>query len=335
MERIAIIGAGSWGTALAIILAGRGNKVCLWARDSALVSEMRSTRRNPRYISDMVAPDELDITDDLELAVAGAGIVVMAVPSHVMRAAAVDLAPLVPEGTALVSLAKGLEDITFKRMTEVLAEEIPGCAASVAALSGPNHAEEISIGIPTATVVASVDKAVAERLQMAFVTPNFRVYTNPDVVGVELGGAIKNVIAVAVGVSDGLGYGDNTRAALMTRGLAEMTRLGVTMGANERTFSGLSGLGDLIATCTSRHSRNRAVGERLGKGESLESILADMRMVAEGVRATKTVYELSLSVGVELPIAKMLYLILYEGRDVTTGVSALMERDVTDELART
>ncbi|MCL4499674.1 MAG: NAD(P)-dependent glycerol-3-phosphate dehydrogenase [Chloroflexi bacterium] len=316
---------------MATMLAKKGHDVRLWARDAGLVEEMLATLRNPRYISNIEIPEEVSITSDLKGAVSGAEVIVMAVPSHAMRAVARSMAPLVSGGCMLVSLAKGLEEKSFKRMTELLAEEMPGCADSVAALSGPNHAEEVSVGITTATVVACRNRGLAERLQEIFVTSYFRVYTNPDVVGVELGGAVKNVIAIAVGVADGLGFGDNTRASLMTRGLAEMARLGVAMGAEERTFSGLSGVGDLIATCTSRHSRNRAVGERLGRGEDLKSITADMRMIAEGVRATGTIYELSVAVGVEMPIVRTAYEVLYEGRDVLSCVSELMTRDVTLE----
>lgn len=312
------------------MLAKNSHNVSLWGRDEALVEEMNATRHNPRYISDVLLPPDLLVTWDMERAVEDAGIVVMAVPSHAMRDAVRSLSHLISDRRIFVSLAKGLEDETFLRMTEVIGDEVPGSA--FAALSGPNHAEEVSVGIPTATVVSARDKTVEERLQEAFMTSSFRVYTNPDLVGVEMGGASKNIIAIAAGISDGLGFGDNTKASLMTRGLAEMTRLGDAMGANPRTFAGLSGMGDLIATCTSNHSRNRAVGERLGRGESLEGITAEMRMVAEGVRAARAVYGLSLSMGIELPITSMVYDILYNGREIDSGVAELMLRDAAREL---
>lgn len=304
----------------------------LWARDSVLVEEMLAIRRNPRYISDVEIPSGVLITSDVERAAFGADALVMAVPSHAMRSVSRSVAPFIRGGPVIVSLAKGLEKETFKRMTEILMEEMPFCAGKIAALSGPNHAEEVSVGIPTATVVACENREVARALQEMFTTPFFRVYTNSDVIGVEIGGATKNVIAIAVGVSDGLGFGDNTRASLMTRGLAEMARLGVALGAKRSTFAGLSGVGDLIATCTSRHSRNRAVGERLGRGEPLEKIISETRMVAEGVGATGIVYELSLEKGVDMPIARMAYEVLYQGRDVRTCVSDLMEREPAEEV---
>ncbi len=317
---------------MSVLLANKGYRVRLWARDPVLVDEMIAIRRNPRYISGVEIPRGVIITSDMGEAVCGAEVIVMAVPSHAMRTVSSAAAAFIKGSPYVVSLSKGLERETFKRMTQVIAEEIPQCAARVAALSGPNHAEEVSICIPTATVIASEDRETARRLQELFSTSHFRVYTNADVIGVEIGGATKNVIAIAVGVSDGLGFGDNTRASLMTRGLAEMTRLGVALGAKRSTFAGLSGVGDLIATCTSRHSRNRAVGERLGRGEPLDKIVSEMRMIAEGVTATSTVYALSLEKNVEMPIAKMAYEVLYEGRDVKTCVSDLMERRAAEEV---
>lgn len=316
-------------------MSNKGLDVYLWARDEKLVDEIAKTGRNPRYVSDVRLPERLVVTARLDQAVRDAHVLLMAVPSHAMRTVAKEVAKYVSEGCAIVSLAKGLEELSLKRMTEVLAEELPMCAESVAALSGPNHAEEVSVGIPTATVVSALDRSVCGTLQEIFMTPRFRVYTNPDLVGVELAGATKNVIAIAAGISDGLGYGDNTKASLMTRGLAEMTRLGVAMGANERTFAGLSGVGDLIATCTSRHSRNRSVGERLGRGDSLDTITSEMRMVAEGIRSASSFHSLSRVINTVMPITEMVHAVIYEQKEIESCVTELMTRGATEEIAET
>jgi glycerol-3-phosphate dehydrogenase (NAD(P)+) len=258
-------------------------------------------------------------------------VVVVVTPSHALRSVAEAMAPWLDRSTPVVSLAKGVEQGTLMRMTEVL-EDVIGNRSRLAALSGPNHAEEVSKGVPSATVVAAYDEAVGRELQDLFLSPSFRVYTNPDVVGVELGGASKNVIAIAAGMSDGLGYGDNTKATLMTRGLAEMTRLGVRLGASPLTYMGLSGMGDLIVTCTSRHSRNRALGEWVARGGTVESYTAETHMVAEGARSAVSIDDLARSVGVELPITREVRAVLYEGRDPVESGIALMERTATDEL---
>lgn len=333
--KIAIIGSGSWGTAVADLLCGKGHHVVLWARRPEVCESITRTHKNPFYLSDRLINPGVKATSDFEAALVGAELVVLAVPSHAMRDTALRLAGALSrsgDGTpALLSLAKGIEASTLMRMSEVLAECLPA-AGRLAVLSGPNHAEEVIRGIPTATVVSSGNERLAVELQDTFMTPLFRVYTNKDLVGVELGGACKNVIALAAGVSDGLGFGDNTKASLMTRGLAEMARLGAAMGADARTFSGLSGLGDLIVTCVSAYSRNRSVGQRLGKGERLADIMADMSMVAEGVRTAPAILELAVRHGVELPIATMVTELLAGRKEPEECVTDLMSRGVGAEF---
>ena len=334
--RIAVIGSGSWGTAIADLLCGKGHDVVLWARRSEVAEVIAKDHRNPFYLSDRLIHPAVRATSDVEAALSGAEIIVMAVPSHAMRDTAGHLADVLSQrsttAAALVSLAKGIEASTLMRMSEVLGECMPGSAGRIAVLSGPNHAEEVIRGIPTATVVSSGNEQLAVELQDIFMTPLFRVYTNKDLVGVELGGASKNVIALAAGVSDGLGFGDNTKASLMTRGLAEMARLGAAMGAGARTFSGLSGLGDLIVTCVSAYSRNRLVGQRLGKDERLADIMADMRMVAEGVRTAPAILELAARHDVELPIATMVTELLAGRKEPDECVTDLMSRGAGAEF---
>lgn len=334
--RIAVIGSGSWGTAIADLLCGRGHDVVLWARRPQVSEAITRTHKNPFYLSDRLIHPAVKATSDFEAALVGADLVVLAVPSHAMRDTALRLADVLSRSAdavpALLSLAKGIEAETLMRMTEVLAQCLPAAAGHLAVLSGPNHAEEVIRGIPTATVVSSGNERLAAELQDTFMTPLFRVYTNKDLVGVELGGASKNVIALAAGVSDGLGFGDNTKASLMTRGLAEMARLGAAMGATTRTFSGLSGLGDLIVTCVSAYSRNRLVGQRLGKGERLADIMADMSMVAEGVRTAPAILKLAARHGVELPIATMVTALLAGRKEPDECVTDLMSRGVGAEF---
>jgi glycerol-3-phosphate dehydrogenase (NAD(P)+) len=283
--RVAVIGAGSWGTAFAAVLAGNGVETILWARREGLARAIAERHENPDYLAGIRLPERLEATHDLER-VAGAAVMVMAVPSHAFRQIFREVAPLLAGDPPVVSLSKGIEQDSMLRMTEVLADEgIP--PARVAALSGPNLAKEVARGEPSATVVASTDGQTAALLQRTFMAPTFRVYTNPDVVGVELGGAMKNVVAIAAGIAAGMGFGDNAKASLITRGLAEIARLGVRMGGEPLTFAGLAGMGDLVATCYSPLSRNRTVGEQLGQGRSLEAIQADVRMVAEGVKTCR------------------------------------------------
>jgi len=321
--KVAVVGAGSWGTAMAAMTATRASTT-LWARRPALAEEIGRTARNPDYLPDLPLPGQLRATGSLPEAVDGAELVVMAVPSHGFRAVLAAAAPHFAAGTPVVSLAKGVEQAGLVRMTEIVAQEAPGHPCAV--LTGPNFVDEVVAGHPTASVVASADESLGDELQALFTTDTFRVYTNPDVVGCELGGALKNVMAIAAGIADGMGFGDNTRAALITRGLAELARLGVELGGQPVTFSGLTGLGDLVATCTSGHSRNRWVGEQLSRGRSLESITSGMRMVAEGVCTSKAVVDLAARVGVEMPIAEQVVAVLYDGKQPADVVPSLMQR---------
>jgi glycerol-3-phosphate dehydrogenase (NAD(P)+) len=330
VTKVAVVGAGSWGTAVAAMTC-RTTPTVLWARRPELASQIDTGHRNPSYLPDVDLPDELRATADLAEAVDGADVVVMGVPSHGFRSVLVEARAALRPGAPVISLAKGLEEGTLKRMTEVIGE-VCGDANPGGVLTGPNLAKEVLAGYPAASVIALDDEAAAAELQHTFSTATFRVYTNPDVVGCELGGSLKNVMAIASGMSDGMGFGDNTRAALITRGLAELTRLGVALGGKPMTFAGLAGMGDLIATCISRQSRNRHVGEQLGKGRTLDEIVAEMNMVAEGVKTSRVVVELARSVGVEMPIAEQVVAALYEGATATEVVTALMGRVAKPEL---
>ncbi|PKQ38612.1 MAG: NAD(P)-dependent glycerol-3-phosphate dehydrogenase [Actinobacteria bacterium HGW-Actinobacteria-1] len=329
--RIAVIGAGSWGTAVSALLGSKGTDVQLWAREPEIAEGINAMRQNPLYLTDVVLPGCVVATPDIEEALRGAEAVVIVTPSHGVRGTAESMKPFLADSMPIVNLSKGVERGTDMRMTEVL-EDVLGNRARLAALSGPNHAEEVSKQVPSATVVAAYDEAVGRMFQDAFMAPTFRVYTNPDVVGVELCAACKNVVAVAAGMSDGLGYGDNTKATLMTRGLAEMARLGARLGANPLTFMGLAGVGDLIATCTSRHSRNRGLGEHVALGGSVDSYAAETHMVAEGAYSCVSVDELGHREGMELPITHQVRSILYDGASPTTAGALLMGRAAKDEL---
>jgi glycerol-3-phosphate dehydrogenase (NAD(P)+) len=331
VSNVAIIGAGSWGTAFAWLLGTKGVPVQLRARSHEVVDGISELRRNPRYLPEVVLPETVRATVDLEEAVADADVVVFATPSQAVRETATSAAEFARPDVVALSLAKGLEAGTHLRMTQVLGEVFDGIQQT-AALSGPNHAEEVSRGIPSATVVAAYDADVGARLQELANTPTFRVYTNEDVIGVEMGGASKNVIAIACGASDGLGYGDNAKAGLMTRGLAEMTRLGTAVGANPLTYMGLAGMGDLIATCTSRHSRNRALGELIAKGGTLDDFHRETHMVAEGAMNVVALDELGTTHGCDMPITKAVRAALYEGYSPSDAVAELMGRRATDEL---
>lgn len=321
--RVAVIGAGSWGTTVATLAAANTSTV-LWARRPALAEQMQSTRSNPDYLSSFLLPSDLDITGDLQEAVSSADVVVMGVPSHGFREVASNVARFIRPWVPVVSLAKGLERSSLKRMSEVIADEIPG--HPVAVLTGPNLAREIMEGQPAAAVVAINDAVIAVELQRIFTRPTLRVYTNPDVVGCEVSGVVKNVIAIASGMAAGMGFGDNTRATLITRGLAEMTRLGMAMGSDGFTFAGLAGMGDLIATCSSEQSRNNMVGRRLGQGESIADIMESMTMVAEGVKSSPAVLDLARRHAVEMPIAEQVVAVCHQGRSAVEAVSLLMQR---------
>jgi glycerol-3-phosphate dehydrogenase (NAD(P)+) len=326
---VAIIGDGGWGTALGLTLLGNGHRVIGWGPFPDYVERLRRERENALYLPGVTLPPELVWTADREEALDGAEIVVLAAPTPFFRSVTESLAGLVPASATVVSVAKGIEKDSFRRMTEV-AEAVLG-RGPVAALSGPSHASEVARGIPTAVVAACRDEAVAQQVQSVFMGRRFRVYTTDDVAGVELGGALKNVIAIAAGVSDGIGFGHNTKAALVTRGLVEISRLGVALGARASTFAGLSGMGDLVVTCTSPLSRNRAVGERLGRGEKLEDILAGMKQVAEGVWNCRVARELAGRAGVDVPITDEVYAVLYEGKSPIEAVEALMMRAAKPE----
>ena len=324
-----MIGAGSWGTAVAA-LAARNSPTVLWARRPDLADAISSTHVNRDYLPDYQLPKALRATSSLEEALDGAEVVVMGVPSHGFRQILDEAQPFLSSGSPIVSLTKGVEQETLKRMTEVISEVVPDHPRGV--LTGPNLAKEVMAGWPAASVVAFEDGDVARELQQLFSTDAFRVYTNPDVVGCEVGGALKNVIAIAAGIADGMGFGDNTRAALITRGLHELTRLGVALGGEPLTFAGLAGMGDLVATCISRQSRNRHVGEALGRGQTIDEIVTAMNMVAEGVKSSKAVLDLSVRVGVEMPIAEQVVAVLYEGKQASEIVPALMQREAKPEL---
>jgi len=333
MEKIAVLGAGSWGTALAIVVGKKGYPVSLWARDSAAVRSLNSERENIKYLKGCRFPDTIKATDDLEEALAEASVVVLAVPSQAVREVVRKASPYIKPQMYVVNTAKGFELETLKLLSTTIEEElVPEVRDHIVVLSGPSHAEEAGRGMPTAVVATARKRHAAELIQDIFMGDSFRVYTNPDLIGVQLAGALKNVIALACGISDGLGFGDNTKAALMTRGIAEITRLGMKMGADVMTFAGLAGIGDLIVTCTSMHSRNRRAGIQLGQGKSLEQVLEGMGMVVEGVRTTKAANVLSQKYGVEMPITDHVYKVLFEGLDADQAVEDLMLRGKKNEM---
>lgn len=327
---VAVVGAGSWGTAMAAMLSAKV-PTTLWARRPEVAAAIQADRHNPDYLPALTLPAPVTATSDLGEALDGADVVVMAVPSHGFRHVLAQGRARIRPGVPVVSLTKGVEQEALRRMSEIVDELMPG--QPLAVLTGPNLVDEIVAGQPTASVVAAADEALAAELQQLFTTRTFRVYTNPDVVGCELGGALKNVIAIAAGIADGMGFGDNTRGAVVTRGLAELARLGVALGGDPVTFSGLTGMGDLVATCTSRHSRNRWVGEELAKGRTADDIVRGTRMVAEGVRTSAAVVELAARVGVEMPIAEQVVAVLHHGKSPADVVPLLMGRDAKPEFA--
>ena len=332
MTRVAVIGMGSWGTALALHLHHLGCRVRAWEFDPGVVARLSRHGRESPFLPGIRVPEGIEVRRELDWALEDAELALLATPSHTQRALLPRLAALLPPGAPLVNVAKGIEQRSLLRLSQVAAELLPGRdPALYVCLSGPSHAEEVSRGLPTAVVAAGAGPASLAAVQCHLSSPSFRVYTNGDLAGVELGGALKNVIALAAGICDGLGFGDNTKAALMTRGLVEMARLGTALGGRPETFSGLAGLGDLIVTCASRHSRNRAVGEQLGRGRSLEQVLAGMEMVAEGVRTTEGARELALRHDVAMPITAAVHAILFEGRDPREEVTRLMTRDLRAE----
>jgi glycerol-3-phosphate dehydrogenase (NAD(P)+) len=329
MGRVAVMGAGSWGTAFALLCQRTGQDVTLWARDADLAERMRTTRRNATYLPDATLPADITITSDAAAALAGAELVALAMPSMGLRAQLEAWGANIPADATIASLAKGLiagADGQVRFASRLISDTL-GCAPErIVAVSGPNLASEIAQDQPSATVAASPDVTHAERVQLAVMSPTFRAYTNPDRVGVEVGGVVKNVLAIVAGAAHGMGYGDNTAAFLITRGLAEMTRLGVALGADPLTFQGLAGVGDLVATCASPASRNRSVGVRLGRGEPLDAIVASMDMVAEGVRAAPLLAELAQAHAVDMPMVRAVVAVTRDGADITTVGGELLTR---------
>ncbi len=332
MVNVCVIGCGSWGTALAILLNRNGHEVTVWEFQKDLAQRVDRTRENPDFLPGIYIPENIVITSDLEMAVADKEVVVIAIPTHVVRSVCERLAHIKIGNPIFVSGSKGIENKTLLRVSEIILQTVPSVSEDrMVVVSGPSHAEEVSREIPTVVVAACSDRGTARRVQSILMNPNFRVYTNDDVVGVELGGALKNVIAVAAGISDGVGFGDNTKAALLNRGMVEIIRLGTAMGAKPMTFAGLSGIGDLIVTCTSRHSRNRYVGEQIGKGRTLKDVLEEMVMIAEGVKTTESAIELSKKYDIDMPITTEVYNVLFKGKDPKKAVYDLMTREPKDE----
>lgn len=331
--RVGVVGAGSWGTALANLLAGKGYSVDLWAYEPAVKESIVQKHENRMFLPGIKLSGNLTPSNDLAEVVSDKPVVLFVVPSHVMRGVSAQAAAHINDNAIIVTASKGIENKTHLIMTEVLKETLsPALSSRISAISGPSFAAEVARELPTVVTVASGDAQVAAYLQQLFVTPFFRVYTNDDVVGVELGGAVKNVIAIATGIVDGLGLGLNARAALITRGLTEIRRLGLQLGANPHTFAGLAGMGDLLLTCTGSLSRNHTVGKKIGEGKTLNEILAEMNMVAEGVKTSKSVYNLSRKLGVEMPICHSVYAVLYEGLSTEAAVYQLMTRELKDEM---
>lgn len=334
MKKISIIGAGGWGTALTIVLerSRAPHRIALWVREKEVCASLKNEGKNPVFLPGFTIPAETEVTGDIGEALSEADLVVLAVPTAHLRETCTAMLPYLTPTMAFASAAKGLETNTLLRMTEVIEQTLrPKLRPRVAAISGPSFAKEVARGDPTAMVTASADRQLASELQQEFSGPTLRLYTNDDVIGVEMGGALKNVIAIAAGVAEGLGLGHNTIAALITRGLTEMTRLGTAMGARRETLAGLSGMGDLVLTCTGDLSRNRTVGTELGRGKKLEDILKPMRTVAEGIGTTAAAKTLALKVGIEMPITEQMYAVIYEGRAPREAIRELMERRLKPE----
>lgn len=325
MANMGIIGAGSWGCALALLLHKNRHQVTVWSIMEDEIEMLEREHEHKDKLPGVILPEQMMFTTDLEKAVSGKDVLVMAVPSPFTRSTSAQMAPFVKDGQKIINVAKGIEESTLMTLSEIIEEEIP--KAEVAVLSGPSHAEEVGKGIPTTIVVGTKDKETAEYLQNLFMSKVFRVYTSSDVMGIELGAALKNVVALAAGMADGLGYGDNTKAALITRGIAEIARLGISMGGRIETFYGLTGIGDLIVTCASMHSRNRRAGILIGKGASMEEAMAEVKMVVEGVYSAKAGYALAQKYNVPVPIIEQVNKILFEGRSAKDAVSELMLRD--------
>ena len=333
MSKVCILGAGSWGIAISVLLHSNKHQLSMWEFEHKDMVRLLDKREHPQKLPGIEIPDPVEITDDLNKAVKGKEVLLLVLPSHTLRQVVQKLSGIELEDPIIVNLAKGIENDRLCRMSEVLVQELPeSFHKKIATLSGPCHAEEVARGIATSVVVAGFDEKVAHKIQHLFMNQYFRVYTNSDLVGVELGGSLKNVIAIASGICDGLELGDNTKGALLTRGLAEMVRLGEKMGAKARTFAGLSGMGDLITTCMSRYSRNRWVGEQIGKGKSLKQVLQQMVMVAEGVNTTRSAHQLASKFKVEMPITEQVYRILFENKNPKQALLDLMSRNPKSEI---
>lgn len=330
MAKVSIIGAGSWGIALALLLSNNGHQVTVWSALEEEVEELK-TKREHHSLPGVRLPDTMEFTGNMESAMTDKELLVTAVPSVFVRQTAEKMRPFLSEGQIVVNVAKGIEEGTLKTLSDILEETLPG--ADVAVLSGPSHAEEVSRGLPTTCVVGARTRETAEYIQGLFMSEVFRVYTSPDILGIELGGALKNVIALAAGIADGLGYGDNTKAALITRGIAEIARLGVAMGGRIETFGGLSGIGDLIVTCASMHSRNRRAGILIGKGYTMEEAMKEVKMVVEGVYSAKAAMELAKKYDKPMPIVEQVNAVLFEGKPAGEAVKELMLRDRRKEDA--
>lgn len=325
MAKIGVLGAGSWGTALSLLLHNNGHEVVLWSVIESEVQMLREKRQHESKLPGVKLPDDMEISSDLAYSVEGKDLLVLAVPSPFTRSTAHSMRELVKKGQIIVNVAKGIEETTLMTLNEIIEQEIP--QADVAVLSGPSHAEEVGRGLPTTCVSSARSRKTAEYVQEIFMSPVFRVYTSPDILGVELGGALKNVIALAAGTADGLGYGDNTKAALITRGIAEIARLGIEMGANFQTLYGLSGMGDLIVTCASVHSRNRKAGYLMGQGYTMDEAMKEVKMVVEGVYSAKAAKQLADKYQVEMPIVEEVNKVLFEGKSAKDAVTDLMLRD--------
>lgn len=328
--KVTFLGGGSFGTALSVMLAKKGLTINIWDRKQQIVEDINIKKENIKYLPNITIPYNVKGFTNLQEAARDSEFIVLAVPSHAIRNLCRQINSIVKRNQIIISIAKGIEEDTLKRLSEVIEEELPN--NSIVILSGPSHAEEVAADIPTAVVATSKDMKSAEKVQDLFMTNKFRVYTNDDIIGVEIGGAVKNIIALAAGISDGIGYGDNTKAALMTRGMSEIIRIGTKLGGKKETFSGLTGMGDLIVTCTSMHSRNRRAGILIGQGVPVEEAISQVGMVVEGIKACNAFYKLKEKLDVSMPITDVLHKVLFEGKDPKYGVYELMSRDKKDEI---
>lgn len=328
-SNIGFLGGGSFGTALSVMLSKKGHCIRIWDRNNTVIEDINIKRENIKYLPNVVIPNTVRAYNDIQETVSGAEYVVLSVPSHVIRQICKDLSYFIDKNVIILCIAKGIEEETGKRLSQVIAEELPD--NPIVIMSGPSHAEEVALDIPTAVVASSLNMEAAEKVQDLFMTNKFRVYTNDDIIGVEIGGAVKNIIALAAGISDGIGFGDNTKAALMTRGMSEIMRIGIKLGGKPETFSGLTGMGDMIVTCTSFHSRNRRAGILIGQGKSVDEAVKEVGMVVEGIKACRAFYELKEKIGISMPITNELYNVLFNNKEPKYAVYELMTRGKKDE----